>query len=85
MHIRQKLSELFDYNKNQQIQAHGISAKSGAVAAAHIATGAAITVNNISVSDRVISHYAAPLKRSLTQAEAEAVSRDFLSDIETRQ
>ena len=55
-------------------------AKNGSVVVGQVKDGAQITVNNVSVSDEVIRRYAASIR--LPAVQAEAVSRDFLVDIE---
>lgn len=56
-------------------QGRDLFAKDGAVVVGQTHEGTQITVNNWSVSESTIRHYAATLR--LPTAQAEAVSRDF--------
>lgn len=61
-------------------QGRDLFAKDGAVVVGQTHEGTQITVNNWSVSESTIRHYAAAIR--LPTEKAEAVSRDFLGDIE---
>ena len=80
MKLWQTIRTWFAGSPNAEMITGDLYAEGGSIVVGQARDGAQITVNNVSVSAEVIRRYAASIR--LPAAQAEAVSRDFLMDIE---